>query len=151
MLCWLIVSWELKVGQHASFNIFWGTCDFRSGGSSFHMTGSVPLPAFIVVVGVLIIAFLTWVSWDHKVVLKCHFPDYCWKFMCMSICLRIDVCVPCGRQCLRKPEEGVRSLELELQGVIRLLAWMLGTESRSAARAVCALSCCAVYSPRLRV
>lgn len=38
--------------------------------------------------------------------------------MCVCVCL-----------CLRRPESGVRSLELELQVVVSFQMWVLGTDS----------------------
>jgi hypothetical protein len=61
--------------------------------------------------------------------------------VCVGACMSLCVLWICTCRCPQRPEEGIGSLELELHMVVNCPSWVLGTKSRSSARAASALNC----------
>lgn len=58
-------------------------------------------------------------------------------YMCDYLCI-------CECRCLRGQKRACDPLELELQAIVSCLTWVLGTELRPSARALCILHCGAI-------
>lgn len=66
------------------------------------------------------------------------------EFGASLVCIVNEIVCALGFICLQRSEEGVRSPELELQGIVNFIVLLLGTEP--SARAVHALNCQAISS-----
>ena len=73
---------------------------------------------------------------------------YVCVYICVCVCVCMYIYLLCIYRCPQRPEEGIGTLELDLEEVMSHLRWVLGTEPRSSARAASALNLCAI-SPAL--